>query len=294
MIKYLLLGVLAVVALIYLSVFLTDFFRHRDSLNRHSWWKFIVLGLVTDFFDTLGIGNFAPTASAFRLGRLVEDEKIPGTMNAAHCLPVITEALIFMTVIEVDTLTLVTMVAAAIVGAVWGAGIVARMNVRAIRIGMGVALLGVAYVLLAGLMHWMPSGGAATGLYGVRLVFAVVVNFVLGGLMTIGVGQYAPCMALVYSLGMSPKVAFPIMMSSCAFLMPAASIKFIREQAIDRKAALGIAIGGIPGVLVASYLITSLPLTMLKWLVFAVLVYTAGSLLRAGLKASRPAMPEAL
>lgn len=287
MIKYILLGVLVLFALVYLAVYLSDFLRHRDSLSRHSWWKFILLGLVTDFFDTLGIGNFAPTASAFKLGKLVDDQLIPGTMNAAHCLPVITEALIFMTVIKVDTLTLVLMVLAAIVGAVWGAGIVARMNVRAIRVGMGLALLGVAYVLLAGLMHWMPSGGMATGLFGAKLVFAVVINFILGGLMTIGVGQYAPCMALVYSLGMSPKVAFPIMMSSCAFLMPAASIKFIREQAIDRKAAMGITIGGIPGVLVASYLITSLPLTLLKWLVFAVLIYTAASMLRAGLKASQ-------
>lgn len=284
MVKYILLGVLVLFAIAYVTIFVSDFWKHRHELNPHSWWKFIILGLITDFFDTLGIGNFAPTASAFRLGKLVDDRLIPGTMNAGHCIPVICEALIFMTVIQVDTTTLVLMVAAAIVGAIWGAGIVARMNVRAIRIGMGIALLGVAYVLLAGLLKWMPSGGAAIGLYGVKLAFAVFINFILGALMTIGVGQYAPCMALVYSLGMNPKSAFPIMMSSCAFLMPAGSARFIKEHAIDRKAAMGIAIGGIPGVLVASYLITSLPLTLLKWLVFAVLVYTAANMLYNGLK----------
>jgi uncharacterized membrane protein YfcA len=284
MAKLILLGILVLFAIGYLCVFVGDFWKHRHELSRHSWWKFILLGLVTDFFDTLGIGNFAPTASAFRLGRLVDDNLIPGTMNAGHCLPVIAEALIFMTVIEVDSLTLILMVAAAIAGAVWGAGIVARMNLRAIRIGMGLALVGVAFVLLAGLMKWMPSGGMATGLYGAKLVFAVAVNFVLGGLMTIGVGQYAPCMALVYSLGMSPKSAFPIMMSSCAFLMPAGSVRFIKEQAIDRKAAMGITLGGIPGVLIAAYIITSLPLTLLKWVVFAVLVYTAVNMLLAGLR----------
>ena len=284
MAKLILLGILVLFALGYLSIFVSDFWKHRHTLSKQAWWKFIVLGLITDFFDTLGIGNFAPTASAFRLGKLVDDHLIPGTMNAGHCLPVIAEALIFMTVIEVDSLTLILMVAAAIAGAVWGAGIVARMNLRAIRIGMGIALIGVAFVLLAGLLKWMPSGGAATGLYGAKLVFAVFVNFILGGLMTIGVGQYAPCMALVYSLGMSPKSAFPIMMSSCAFLMPAGSARFIKEQAIDRKAAMGIAIGGIPGVLIASYIITSLPLTLLKWVVFAVLVYTAVNMLIAGMK----------
>ena len=294
MIKYFLLGILVLFALGYIAVFVQDFWRHRHSLSQHSWWKFIVLGCVTDFFDTLGIGNFAPTASAFRLGKMVDDQLIPGTMNAGHCLPVIAEALIFMTVIKVDTLTLVLMVAAAIAGAVWGAGIVARMNIRSIRIGMGLALLGVAFVLLAGMMQWMPSGGAATGLLGVKLVFAVFINFILGGLMTIGVGQYAPCMALVYSLGMSPKSAFPIMMSSCAFLMPAGSLKFIKENAIDRKAAMGLTLGGIPGVLVAAYIITSLPLTMLKWVVFGVLVYTAVSMLGAGLRSAGEFLEEQL
>jgi uncharacterized membrane protein YfcA len=287
MIKLILLGVLVLFALGYIYTFVGDFWRNRHNLSQHSWWKFILLGLVTDFFDTLGIGNFAPTASAFKLGKLVDDKLIPGTMNAGHCLPVIAEALIFMTVIQVDTLTLVLMVVAAIIGAVWGAGIVARMNVKAIRIGMGIALLAVAFVLLAGLLKWMPSGGMATGLYGAKLVFSVFINFILGALMTIGVGQYAPCMALVYSLGMSPKAAFPIMMSSCAFLMPAGSVKFIKENSIDRKAAMGITIGGIPGVLLAAYIITSLPLTLLKWVVFAVLVYTAATMIRSGLKTAK-------
>jgi len=149
---------------------------------------------------------------------------------------------------------------------------------------MGIALFFVAGILLAGLLHLMPSGGAAVGLTGVKLFFAVAVNFVLGALMMIGVGQYAPCMALTYALGMSPKVAFPIMMGSCAFLMPAASIRFIKTQSYDKKAALGLTLGGIPGVLIAAFIITSLPLTLLKWLVFAVLIYTAVTMIYSGMK----------
>lgn len=48
--------------------------------------------------------------------------------------------------------------------------------------------------------------------------------------MTVGVGLYAPCMAMVYMLGMTPLAAFPIMMCSCAGLQPVASINFIRES----------------------------------------------------------------
>jgi uncharacterized membrane protein YfcA len=277
---------LVILSATYAFIYISAFRKNRDNLNKHSWAKFLVIGLVTDFLDTLGIGNFALTAAAFKLGGLVEDRLIPGTMNAAHCLPVVTEALIFMKVIHVEPITLVTMLASSVVGAVFGASIVSKLNVRTIRIAMGTALFAVAFILLAGLMQWMPSGGEAVGLTGWKLIFAVGANFVLGALMTIGIGQYAPCMALVYSLGMSPKVAFPIMMGSCAFLMPAASMKFVKAQAVDLKAAMGITIGGIVGVLIAAYLITSLPLTLLKWVVFFVLLYTAVSMLRAGLKSS--------
>lgn len=264
--------------------FLLDYWKHRGKLSKQAMWKFLLIGLVFDFFDTLGIGCFAPTTSVFKLGGLVEDSKIPGTLNVGHCIPIVTEAFIFLTVIEVDLVTLVAMIAAAVAGAVWGVGIVSKLNLKKIRIGMGFALLMVGIILLAGLMNWMPSGGEAVGLTGVKLFLAVSINFVLGALMMIGVGQYAPCMALTYSLGMSPKVAFPIMMGSCAFLMPAASIRFIRTQSYDKKAALGLTLGGIPGVFIAAFIITSLPLTLLKWLVFSVLIYTAGTMIHSGLK----------
>lgn len=275
---------LVVFAAVYAFVYISEFVKNKNNLSKQSWWKFILIGLITDIGDTLGIGNFAPTASIFKIFKLVDDRVIPGTMNAAHCLAVVTEALIFITVIKVEPVTLVTMVAASVAGAVLGAGFVSKLDVKKVRIGMGTALVALAFILLAGLLDWMPSGGDAIGLYGGKLIFAVVVNFFLGALMTIGIGQYAPCMALVYALGMSAQVAFPIMMASCAFLMPAASVRFVKEQAVDLKAAMGITIGGIIGVLIAAYIIVSIPLTALKWLVFAVLVYTAIMLLRDGLK----------
>ena len=111
------------------------------------------------------------------------------------------------------------------------------------------------------------------------LVVAVAGNFLLGALMTLGIGLYAPCMILVSLLGMSETTAFPIMMGSCAFLMPVGSLQFIRERAYSLRAALGLALGGIPGVLIAAYIVKSLPLVTVRWLVIVVVLYTAITML---------------
>ncbi len=260
--------------------FFKDAWKHLSDRPKSQWAIFILIGLITNFFDTLGIGSYATTTSIFKITGTVRDEHIPGTLNVGHCLPIVAEALIFMTVIQVDLITLGSMILAAVVGAVWGAKIVSRLDVRYIRRGMGVALLGVAGLILVGLLGLTPTGGQLIGLTGFKLIIAVGINFLLGALMMIGVGLYAPCMALVFTLGMSPKVAFPIMMGSCAFLIPSASTRFIKEKSYDPVAALGLTIGGIPGVLLAAYVITSLPLTLLKGIVFLVLIYTSWSLFR--------------
>ena len=167
---------------------------------------------------------------------------MPGTLNVANTIPVLIQALIFIQIVEVEPITLLTMLLSAAAGAVFGAGIVSRLPVQKIRITMGVALFITAFFMLSGQMDWIQGGGEAIGLTGWKLMVAVGANFILGALMTAGIGLYAPCMALIYALGMSPLVAFPIMMGSCAFLMPPASAKFIKEGAYNRKAAVSMAI----------------------------------------------------
>jgi len=236
---------------------------------------------VTNFFDTLGIGSFAPTTSFYKFTKMVDDRVIPGTLNVGHCLPVITQALIFITVVEVAPFTLIGMMIAATLGAVLGAGVVCRLPVNKIRIGLGGALLIVAVAMLAGVLNIMPSGGDAFGLTGWKLIVALAVIFVFGALQTIGIGLYAPCMALVYALGMNTRAAFPIMMGSCALLMPWASLKFIKEASYDPKAALNLTGLGIVGVLIAAYIVKSLPLTILKWVVVVVIIYTSVMMFRS-------------
>lgn len=239
------------------------------------------LGFVTNFFDTLGIGSFAPTTSAFKFFGLVPDRLIPGTLNVGHTLPVIAQAFIYTAAIEVEPVTLVLMIAAAVAGAWLGAGIVAGLPKRKVQVGMGVALLVAAFFFA-----WRNLGGSGTeagtlGLDGVRLVLGLAGNFALGALMTLGIGLYAPCMILVGSLGMNAAAAYPIMMGSCAFLMPVASARFVGRHAYARRPALGLTLGGIPGVVIAAYIVTSLDIYYVRWLVVGVVLVAAVMMLRS-------------
>ena len=243
-------------------------------------WGFLV-GFVTNFFDTLGIGSFATTTSIFRAWKMVPDEKIPGTLNVGHTLATIAQAYIFTKLVPVESMTLILMIAAAVVGSYLGAGIVSGWSRRKVQIGMGLALTAAAVVMLLRLTGTIPGGGEATALHGSALIAGMVGNFILGALMTLGIGLYAPCMILVAFLGMNQTTAFPIMMGSCAFLMPIASARFIKAKSFDVRAVMGLAIGGLPAAIIAGLFITSLPLDVVKGIVIVVVIYTAISMLRA-------------
>jgi uncharacterized membrane protein YfcA len=273
---------LIVLAVWFCIVLTRDFLAHRNNLENSSWLKTSLIGFVVNFFDVLGIGAFAPQTALLKFTKQTADKLIPGTMNVANTLPVLAQALIFITIIEVDPLTLILMLLSAALGAIVGAGIVAKLPERKIRLTMGFALLVTAIFMFARSMEWIQGGGDAIGLYDYKLIIAVAVNFVLGAIMTAGVGLYAPCMALVFALGMSPAVAFPIMMGSCAFLMPPASVRFIREGAYNRKAAVAMAIPGVVAVLIAAFIVKTLPIDILRWVVIAVILYTSVVMLRAG------------
>ena len=240
----------------------------------------LATGFITNFFDTLGVGSYAPTTSIFRIWKMVPDEQIPGTMNIGHTLPTIVEALIFTQIVPIEARTLVLMIAASVVGAWMGAGVVASWPRRAVQVGMGCALIGATALMLLGMLNLTPSAGAALSLSGGKLGIAIAVNFILGALMTLGIGLYAPCMILVSLLGMNPTAAFPVMMGSCALLMPVASVRFLRSGRYEPRALLGLLAGGIPAVLIAAFLVKSLPLSVVRWLVVVVVIYTAVSLLR--------------
>lgn len=283
----LLLALLGAVAVAFCVFWWRELRRHAGPHRPTAWHA--VVGFITDFLDTLGIGSFATTTSLWRARATVADEKIPGTLNVGHTLPTIAQALIYTVIIEVEVATLVSMIVAAVVGAWLGAGVVTRLPRQGVQVGMGVALLVAAMLILGRLFGAFPEGGDALGLQGSLFVLALLGNLVLGALMTIGIGAYAPIMIMVSLLGMNEKAAFPIMMGSCAFLMPIAGARFIRSGAYDARAALGLTLLGVPAVVLAAYIVKELPLDTVRWLVLAVVVYTAASLLLSARSEARRA-----
>ncbi len=260
----------------------TGDFRFPDALR-------LGLGAGTNFFDTLGIGSFATTTTAFTMLKLVPPERVPGTLMVGHTLPVVLQAFLFLAIVEVENATLLTLIIAMLTGGAIGARVVSRLPRRPLQLAMGVGLLIAGTFMAFGQLGLIPAGGTALGLHGGALVFAAAMFFLLGGFLMVGIGHYGPCLVLLSLLGMNPRAAFPIMMGAGGLVGPVGCFEFLRSGRLDHRTALGLALGGIPAVLVAALLVKSLPIDVLRWIVVAVVAWAGVALLRAA--GPRPTPP---
>lgn len=280
-----LLGTLAVITTGYTVVYANDFRKNKEASKNYMFKSGLGIGFITDFLDAIGVGSFATTTAILKFSKKlnVSDKLLPGTLNVGHALPMIVQAFMSLTAISVDMTTLLAMIVAAIAGSWIGAGVISKLPEKKVQLTMGFALAGTAILLILGQLNLMPTGGDAMGLTGTKLIIGVVGNFILGALMTAGIGLYAPCMAMVALLGMNPKAAFPIMMGACAFVGPIASTKFVKEGAYEREISMGITIGGVIGSVLALLFVTNMPVYWLKWLVVGVVVYTSVTMFKSAL-----------
>ncbi|MEH8248508.1 sulfite exporter TauE/SafE family protein [Aeromonas veronii] len=249
--------------------------KQSGSFEATPFWPVALIGGVANFLDTLGVGSFAVKTACYKQFKLIDDRVLPGTLNGQCVLPTVTQSLIFVGAVAVEPLTLISMMMAAAVGAAWGARHVASFDRQTIRLVMAISLLVVAGLIFAGLLGLFPVGGDAMGLSGYKLAIALLGNFIFGVLMNVGIGLFAPCMTLVYLLGMNPLAAFPIMMGSTAMLSVFSAGTFIRKGAFDAKAVLAVAIFGPIGVVLAAMLVKSMDMEKLKWLVAFIVIYTS-------------------
>ena len=238
------------------------------------------LGTATNFLDTLGIGSFATTTAILRFFRLVADENIPGTLNVGHAIPTMTQCAIFILLLGglIDVPTISSMVIASGVGAWFGAGVVMSWPRRTMQRAMAIALVTTAGFMALRMLANLNLETGGIGFTGMPLVIAICGSMVIGSLTSLGIGNYAPTMAMTYMLGMNAKAVFPIMAASASLILPAAAIRFYRSRRFDKRVAIGLTLGGIPGVLIAAFAITELPLVVVKWVVACVLLYTAATL----------------
>jgi uncharacterized membrane protein YfcA len=261
----------------------------RRHLRERVSWSDVVIGGVTSFLDTFGIGSYAQITALFKLRGRPSDELIPGTLNVGSAVPAFLGSLLFFAAIAVEPVLLTCMVISSGAGAWIGAGVVSRMPRRTIQLIMGSALLIAAASLAMAAVGVLTPSGTAMGLGGWRFVVAVLANFLLGALMCIGIGNYAPSMALLGLLGMHPIAAYPIMIGSDGVLIPVASLGFLRSGRFSHGAAVGLTFGGLLGTVVAFPLIKTIGehLALMRWLVIVVILYAAVSMLRSA-RASAP------
>ena len=283
MIVTVLLTALGVLAVMFTAVLIQTAWR-RSELRPT--FESIVLGGIANFFDTLGIGSFATTTAWIKLRKLVPDSFIPGTLNVGYALPTVVQAYIFIQLVNVDPKLLAACIGASVAGAIVGAPIVVRLPVRVVQGVVGIALLIASTLYALSNLDMMPAGGDALALAAGPFAVAVIGHFVMGALMTFGIGLYAPSLILLSLLGLNPIAVFPIMMGACAFLMPVCGTRFVRADRINLRVVIGLAIGGIPLVLVAAFLVKSLSLVTLRWGVVVVVLYAAVLLLRSAMKPS--------
>lgn len=285
--QLILLGMIA-----WMAYLIYSYIRQNRISVKDRFWTGFVIGYVTDLLDTLGIGTFATTTTLFKLTKLVEDDrKIPATMTTSHIIPILVEALIFITIVEVEMTTLISLAVAAFLGASVGARVTQNWDTKMVQRVLGILLI-IAAAIMIYRMVTNPGADLANdvrGLTGWKLLVGIVFDFFIGMLLSMGLGNYAPELIFFSLMGISPAVALPVMMLNAAMMLSAGAKQFIQSGRVNWPGVPGIIVGGVLGVLTAAYFLSSLDINNLKILVVFIAAYTGFTLLRSSFLARRKA-----
>lgn len=277
---------LVVVMIAMIIVVIRSYLLHRQPIFKR-FGLGMLIGFITDFGDTLGIGSFATTTAAFRMTHYIDDDrKLPGTLNAVHAIPVMFQALFFITAVKVELTTLLPMTTAAVIGAYVGTHVTKKLHAPTVQRVMAVALL-IAVIIMVVRMITTPGSNNSMGVHGLHgwwLILGIVFNFGIGVLMTMGLGNYAPELIFFSLMGVNPAVAFPVMMLDAALIMPTTALNVIKMDRVSWRGFAGVAIGGVLGVIVAAKFFTSMNVDLLNKLIVIVALWTIFGLVRDSMK----------
>lgn len=281
MLVKIILALIAIVNGAFLINLLKDLFRHKGSIMKEN-GNPIALA-VSSFFmfllSTFGISDFAISSSLYPKLKWVSDEKLPGTLNTQCVIPVAVMSLCYISSINVGLATLIIAIVAQVIGAYVSPRYVVKLPANTIKKFVATGLFVAAGLILAGKFGFFPAGGDATSLTGLKLVIFAILCLIYGALNNIGIGSFSLTMATVYALGLNPGVAFPIMMGACTFSVPIGSMQFIKLDGYNRKITLFASTFGVLGVLTAAFIVKSLNTSALQWVVVAVIIYSAVTML---------------
>ncbi len=264
------------------------FVTHQDNYPTPTFKEVVILacaGVVSFVADTIGVGSFAVNIAIAKTFKLVEDAGLPGFVNGAQVIPGAIEAIFFLGVLHVDPLTLIVLVSVATLGGFIGGIFASKIHTGTIRIIMIVAFMVVIFLLLGSLLGLMPVGGDLMALAGIKLMLGFVGMFVVGFLVCFGVGLFAIVQAILFLLGMSLLVAFPIMTTAGAIQQPVTAFAFVFKGKIPLRRILIVSMFGIIGVFIGFNIVKALSTTQLHWLLVLVISYNTVSLIRSYRKA---------
>lgn len=244
-----------------------------SPLTHQERFHLITSGVIAFFMDTIGVGSFACNIALAKYFRTFRDEELPAMVNGAQVIPGVIGALFFLGLIQIDGLTLSVMILGTCLGGVFGASIISKLNPQAIRLLMLITFPVVIFLILSNQFHWLPVGGEKIALQGHELILGFIGLFIAGTLTSAGVGLFAMVQAILFCLGMSPLVAFPIMTAAGALQQPLSTGIFVFQNKVPLKKTMYISIAGIAGVLLAIPVITHLNVTKLHFLLVGVLSY---------------------
>jgi uncharacterized membrane protein YfcA len=249
----------------------------------------VLIGAVTNFLDTLGISSFATILAWLKLRTSLAPRLIPCTMIVACTIPTIVQSVIFLVLlgVHVDPMLLVGYALALLAGGLIGARLVSRVPVWIVQGIVGVALLIAAALYALSNLHMMPPGGLAASLPLPLMAVVFTAALMMGVLINFGVGHYAPSMMILSLMGLDPRLAFPIMATAGALTVAVVGARHIRTGIADIRIALGLTLGGVPAILLAALIVKTMPLEALRWLIIAVVTYTATVMLREAARAFR-------
>ena len=269
--------------------FIKDLIAHKGETMKEPGHPIAmaISSFILFFLSTFGISDFAIGTVLYRKLGWTTDKKLPGTLNTECVIPVAVMALSYISSIDVELKTLIIAIMTQVIGAYIGPRFVVKMNVDLIKKFISAGLLIAAALILMGKFGVYPSGGEAIGLSGFKLIVLGLLSLFYGALNNVGIGSYALTMATVYALGLNPGVAFPIMMGACTFSVPVGSMQFIKFDSYSRKITLFTSIFGSIGVLFAAFIVKSMDVSMLQWLVAVVLIYSAITMIHELKKASK-------
>ena len=256
----------------------------------------IGVGGVVNFFDTLGIGSFAPTLTWLKFRTQVSVRQMPSTLIVACTIPTILQSGIFLALlgVHVDPVLMGGYAVTLLLGGLIGARLVSRVPIWLVQAVVAGALLIAATLFAASNLHLMPPGGTASALPLPLMLTAIAASFVMGLLLNFGVGHYAPSLVMLSLMGMDPRLAFPIMATGGAVTATVISARHLRAKVADLPISIGFMLGGVPGVLLAAFAVKDMPVAVLRWLVIVVVVYAAGVMIRDAIRTFRHLSPDDL